>query len=451
MIARRGLRGFGGRLLWPDDPDYATAKLTENRSFDATRPALIARAADYEDVAAVVAFSRSEGLRLAVRSGGHSVAGHSTGDGVVVLDLAELNALEIDAQTRTASVGPGVAAGDYTKEAWRYGLATSFGDTGSVGLGGLVTGGGIGWLVRRDGLTIDSLVGAEVITADGRRVTVNGDENADLFWAIRGGGGNFGVVVRYDLRLHPIENVVHGTLLLRASPEVLGSMLQLGIAARDELTLMPSVMAIPAMDEIPIAEHGKPGLIIDLLWSGRPVDAPSAIAPFRALGSVLYDDVAEKPYPAVYRDRTGERNGWTASTIFLDGLDAQTVDIILRHLVDAPPGQCLAHFRILGGAAGRVPIDATAFGWRDRHLLLWVIADYGEPDPVAVESHTTWASEFRQHLSSRGSGRFVSFAAGDDAGTVESAYPPATWARLREIKRRYDPDNVFRHNHNIPP
>lgn len=442
--------GFNGRLIWPDDPEFEPARLVENAAFD-HRPALVAQALDADDVAAVIGYGRSEGLPLAVRSGGHSVAGHSTGDGVVVLDLAALNQLEIDESTSTAWAGPGVLAGQHTKAAYALGLATSFGDTGTVGLGGLILGGGIGWLVRKHGLTIDSLLAVEVVTAAGDRLVASADEHADLFWALRGGGGNFGVATRYRLALHPIARVLHGTLLMRATRDVVREVVPLGLAAPDDLTLMPTVMAIPPMDEVPASEHGKVGMFLDLMWAGQAAAGAAAIAPFRSLGPVLLDTGEEKAYPAVYGDPSGERNGWTAGTIFLDGLDDETMEIIERNLAEAPSEECLAHLRVLGGAAGRVPADATAFGWRDRPLLLWIIADYGTADGGALERHREWVSGFRRALGGKGVGGFVSFMADDAAEAAQAAYPAATWARLREVKRRYDPENFFRHNHNIPP
>lgn len=449
MSLPRGPDGFGGQLIWPADPDFEVARLVENTVFD-RRPALIAVAHDEHDVAATIEYARSTGLTLAVRSGGHSVAGHSTGDGVVLLDLAELNGLEIDGSARTAWAGPGVRAGAYTKAAYEHGLATPFGDTGSVALGGLTLGGGIGWLVRKHGLTIDSLLTVEMVTAAGEQLVASTDEHPELFWAVRGGGGNFGVVTRFKLALHPIGPVLHGTILVPATREVLRALTPLGLAAPDELTLMPTVMAIPPMEEVPEEQHGRLGLFIDLLWAGRRDAGERAIAPFRSLTQPLLDTVVEKPYPDVYPEPSGVRTAWTARAVFLDGLDDETIEIIEQRMAATPSEESLAHFRILGGAAARVPADATAYGWRDRSLLLWIIADFGA-DPTQLPNNEAWAAEFASALSASGSRSYVNFMADDAETAVQAAYPPPTWARLREIKRRYDPENLFRHNHNIPP
>lgn len=407
-------------------------------------------ARDELDVAATIEYVQSTGLTLAVRSGGHSVAGHSTGDDTVVLDLSGLNGIEMDRSARTAWVGPGVRAAEYTTAAYALGLATTFGDTGTVGLGGLILGGGIGWLVRKHGLTIDSLQAVEMVTAARERLVASAEQHPDLFWAVRGGGGNFGVATRFKLALHPMGRVLHGTILVPATREVLSALVPLGLAAPDELTLMPTVMAIPPMDEVPAHQHGRLGVFIDLVWAGRMDDGERAISPFREFAEPLLDTVAEKPYPDVYPEPSGVRTGWTARAIFLDGFDDETIGIIERHLADTPSEECLAHFRILGGAAARVPADATAYGWRDRSLLLWIIADFGA-DPSHLRANEAWAGGFVTDLREKGSGSYVNFMADEGAEAVESAYPAPIWARLRDIKRRYDPENLFRHNHNIPP
>jgi FAD/FMN-containing dehydrogenase len=405
-------------------------------------------------VAAVVRWARVTGQRLAIRSGGHSIAGHSTGDGVVVLDVGGLNTVEIDPSPDAAWAwaGPGATAGEFTRAAYERGRAVSFGDTGSVGLGGLVVGGGIGWLVRRYGLTIDSLLAAELVTADGELVIASPDEHPDLFWALRGGGGNFGVVTRYQLALRPIGEVDHGTLLVPATRANVEQVLAFAMTAPEELTLMPYVMAIPPMDEVAAEWHATLGLWIEALWSGSPADGAPVLAELRTFGPSLMDSIERKPYPAVYPERSGDRRGgWTASSVFVDEVDDGLLTIIEAMLAAAPPGDSLAIFRPLGGAAARVANDATAFGWRDRSFLVWLIGDSGEADAATVAALRAWVAEFRRAFSERGVGAFVSFMGSDDEATVAASYPPATLARLREVKRRYDPDNLFRRNLNIAP
>ena len=443
-------RTFAGRLIWPGQPDYEAARLVENAAFD-RRPALIARATAAADVAAATRFSRASGLPIAVRSGGHSIAGHSTGDGVVVVDVSGLASLDIDEAARTAWCGPGVQAGAYTAAADAFGLATPFGDHGTVAVGGIALGGGIGWLVRRDGLTIDSLRAVELVTADGEQLVASEDDHPDLFWALRGGGGNFGVVTRLKLALRPIDTVLHGTILLRSSPATIVRLLEMAHAAPDELTMMPGLMVIPPMDEVPADEHGRVGLFIDLLWAGQMAPGLAAIAPLRSLGPVLFDTVAEKRYPDVFPPPSGRRSAWTSRSLFIDRFDDSTIAVLERQVSTAPPGDALAIFRVLGGAASRVPNDATAYSWRDKSVLLWIIADTGSEDATRLPEMAAWAASFQAELRAFGSATYVNFMADEGDDAVASAYAPATWARLREIKRRYDPDNLFRLNQNIPP
>ena len=454
MSGNRRIPGFNGRLIEPADPDFEAARLTNNGAVDA-RPALIAAPDSAADVQAVVRWARSAGQPLAVRSGGHSIAGHSTGDGAVILDMGGLNDIEIDPgpDADWAWAGPGVRAAAFTLAAYERGRAVSFGDTGSVGLGGLVLGGGIGWLLRKYGLTVDSLLEAEMVTADGELITASADEHADLFWALRGGGGNFGVVTRYKLALRPIGAVLHGMLLMPATRDNIHQVMAIGSAAPDDLTLMPYVMAIPPMDEVPASEHGKLGLWVDSLWAGEAKEGASVLASLRRLGPVLMDTVAEKPYPDVYPPPAegSERGGWTSSSIFLDPIGDDVLDVVEQAMSAAPPHDCLVIFRILGGAAGRVPADATAFGWRDERLLAWIIGAHGEADQSPMPALRTWVSDFRAALATRGRGAFVSFLGDDSPEMVAAAYPVATFARLRRVKRRYDPANVFQRNHNIPP
>lgn len=443
-------RRFGERLITPTDDGYETVRLVDNGAID-RRPAAIASAADPDDVAAVIAVARSSGLPLAVRCGGHSVAGHSTGDGVLVLDLSLMNGLDIDESSRTAWVGAGVRAGDYTRAAYDLGLATPFGDTGNVGIGGLTLGGGIGWLVRKHGLTIDSLLAVEVVTAAGERIVATADENADLFWALRGGGGNFGVATRFRLRLHPIGTVLHGTIAMPATTDVLGGLVPVGLAAPDELTLMPAIMPMPPIPEVPAEHHGRLTVFIDLLWAGPIELGRRALGPIRALGRPIFDDVEEKPYPDVYPQGPRNRDPWTSRAIFVPGFDPEAVDIVTRWMSQPASDSALLHVRILGGAAAKLPNDATAFAWRDQAALLWIIADFTGAPGSELPIHDRWAAQFRDALGAKGIGTYVNFMADEGPEAVRSAYPGATWDRLRAVKSRYDPENVFGRNQNIPP
>ena len=301
-----GIEGFKGAILEPSDAAYDEARLVDNARFSG-RPSLIVRPGDADDVARALAFAHATEQRIAVRAGGHSTAGHSAGEGAVVIDLAAMQSIDIDSHEGTAWVGAGVRAGDLTRAAHAFGLAVPFGDTGSVGVAGITLGGGIGWLVRKHGLTIDSLMSAEVVTADGHHLTASPDEHRDLFWALRGGGGNFGVVTRLQYRLHAIGAVLHGTITLPATREVLRDLVPTLMGAPDALTAMPSIMVAPHAMPVPDGTPGRRVVFVEVLWSGSPAKGEAALAPIRALGTVIDDDVAEKPYPDVYPERAADR------------------------------------------------------------------------------------------------------------------------------------------------
>src|SRR5215211_650975 len=269
------------------------------------RPALIVRVADATDVSRVVALARESGLELAVRSGGHSVAGHSVSDGGIVLDLSEMKNLEIDLQRRTAWAQTGLTAGEYTAAAGAHGLATGFGDTGSVGIGGITLGGGVGYLVRKHGLTIDDVLAAEIVTADGGLLRVDAETHPDLFWAIRGGGGNFGVVTRIQYRLHEVDEIVGGMLVLPATPEVISSFVEEAEAAPEELSTIANVMPAPPMPFLPAEVHGQLIIMAMVCYAG-PTDAGErAIAPFRALATPVADMVKSMRSPEIYPPEEG--------------------------------------------------------------------------------------------------------------------------------------------------
>ena len=275
---------LNGKVIAPDDPGYDDARGVFFSGLD-RRPAAIVRAADASDVARVVNVARDTGAELAVRSGGHSRAGHGTSEGGIVLELSEMNAVEIDADGRTAWAQTGMKAGDYTKATGERGLATGLGDTPTVGIGGLALGGGIGFLVRKNGLTIDDLLGAEVVTADGELLEVDEENHPDLFWALRGGGGNFGVATRLRFRLHVIDQVLGGTLILPASAEVITDLVAAAEAAPEELSMIANITKAPPMPFVPPEHHGKPILMALMVYAGDVEAGQRAIAPIRALAT----------------------------------------------------------------------------------------------------------------------------------------------------------------------
>jgi FAD/FMN-containing dehydrogenase len=439
---------LNGKVIAPDDAGYDEARQVFFKGVD-RRPALIVRAADSSDVARAVSLARQTGLELAVRSGGHSRAGHGTSEGGIVIDLSAMRALEIDADGRTAWVETGITAGEYTTATGERGLVTGLGDTGSVGIGGITLAGGVGFLVRKNGLTIDDLLAADVVTADGEVVRASEESEPDLFWAIRGGESNFGVATRFQLRLHEISEIVGGMLILPASPEVITGFLEAASAAPEELSTIANVMIAPPMPFVPEEAHGKPVVMGLMAYVGPPDNAEGVIAPFRALAEPLADMVRPMRYPELYEGEGPEVRHASGTNFFADAIEPAGAEAILEQLPQSTAMMKAVQLRVLGGALARVPNDATAFAHRDRGTFVNLAAMY--MDPAEKDTHDAWVAALADSLGKDGAGGYVGFLGEEDESTVRAAYPGPTWDRLREIKRRYDPDNLFRLNHNIPP
>jgi FAD/FMN-containing dehydrogenase len=440
---------LSGRVITPDDAQYDAARTVFYGGID-RRPALIARAANAADVARAIALARETGLDLAVRSGGHSVAGHSVADGGIVLDLADMKALAIDPERRTAWAEAGLTAGEYTTATAAYGLATGFGDTSSVGIGGITLGGGVGYLVRKYGLTIDNLLAADIVTADGLLRRVDATTHPDLFWALRGGGGNFGVATRFQFRLHEVDTIVGGMLILPATPAIIHSFIAEAEAAPDELSTIANIMPAPPMPFLPKEHHGRLVVMAMLVYAGATKAGERAIAPFRALATPLADMVRPMRYPEIYPpDEEDYHPVAVGRTLFVDSIDRGAAETIVARLQASSAPMAVAQLRVLGGAVARVPVAATAFAHRARRIMVNVAAVYARPDEAAL--HTAWADDFAQSLHQGDLAGYVNFLGDEGAARVRAAYPGATWERLRAIKARYDPTNFFRLNQNIPP
>jgi FAD/FMN-containing dehydrogenase len=439
---------FDGRVTAPDDAGYDQARKVFYGKYD-RRPAAIVRPADAAEVAQVVTLAADSGQELAVRSGGHSLAGHSVSEGGIVLDLSEMTALDLDLEGRAAWAQTGLTAGAYTTAVGGHGLATGFGDTASVGIGGLTLGGGVGFLVRRHGLTIDNLLAAEVVTADGRVLQVDAETHPDLFWAIRGGGGNFGVATRFRYRLHELPSIVGGMLLLPGSAEVIEALVATAEAAPEELSLIANVMVAPPMPFLPPAAHGQLVVMTLLCYAGDAEAGERALAPFRALADPIADMVQPMPYAGLFEPADDmEVVEESARSLFMDGVDSRAATAIVEQLRATTAPMAVAQLRVLGGAMARVPAEATAFAHRDRRVMAGVGCVY--QDAGERPTHEAWADGFAAALRG-GPGVYVNFLSNEGPGRVREAYPGRTWDRLVEVKRRYDPGNLFRLNQNIPP
>lgn len=440
---------FKGQVIAPGDSAYDEARTVFVGGID-RRPAVIIQVADAADVARVVSLARETGLELAIRSGGHSGVGHSVSNGGIVLDLRNMRALDIDPRNRTAWAETGLTAVEYTKAADAHNLATGFGDTGSVGIGGLTLGGGIGYFVRKHGLTIDDLLAADVVTADGKLLRVDANTHPDLFWAIRGGGGNFGVATRFQLRLHEVNSVVGGMLILPATPNTIASFIAAAEAAAEELSTIANVMPAPPMPFVPAEYHGKLVILAFMCYVGSPDSGERALAPFRAIAKPLADMVKPIRYPEMYPPEDPSYHpAAVARTMFVETIDRRVAEKIVKYLEASDAAMRVAQLRVLGGAMARVPADATAFAHRASRILVNLAAFYTSAQDKQVRE--AWLADFASALRQSDGGAYVNFVGDEGATGVRAAYPGTTWDRLAKIKARYDPTNLFRLNQNIPP
>jgi FAD/FMN-containing dehydrogenase len=436
-----------GELITANASTYDDARQVFFKGVD-KRPLAVARVAGADDVAAVVNTAREGDLDLAVRSGGHSRPGYGTVGGLVI-DLSAMDGVEIDADARTAWVETGATAGSYTLATAAKGRATGLGDSGSVGIGGIALAGGIGFLARKSGLTIDNLLAAELVTADGEVVQASEDSEPDLFWALRGGGGNFGVATRLQLRLAEVSVIVGGMLMLPASQGVITGFLEAAQAAPEELSTIANVMIAPPLPFLPAEAHGKPVLMGQFAYVGAVDRGEQVIAPFRALAEPLADTVGPMRYHELYAGPEQAARFAAGTNFFTDSLMPAAAEAILEQLPNSTAPMSAVQLRVLGGALERVPNDDTAFAHRDRGLFVNIAAMY--TDAGEKDAHDAWVEDVANSLGTDGAGRYVGFLGEENETTIRAAYPGATWDRLREIKRRYDPGNLFHLNHNIPP
>jgi hypothetical protein len=442
-----------GRVIEPGDPGYDDARTVMYATPEA-RPAVIVKVANASDVARVVTLARDCGLELAIRSGGHSAAGHGTTDGGIVLDLSDMKAIEIDVDGKSAWAEAGLTAAELTTAVADHDLAIGFGDTGSVGIGGITVGGGVGYLVRTHGLTIDNLLAAEIVTADGELVRADAEHHPDLFWAIRGGGGNFGVVTRFRYRLHDLPSVVGGMLILPATPEIVAGFIAASEAAPEELSTIANVMPCPPMPFVPEDQHGKLVVMALMTYAGDDAAGERVLEPFRSLGTPIVDMLRSMPYPEMYPPDDPDYHPIAANrTMFIDRVDRDLAQLIVErideHMRTSNAQLAVAQLRVLGGAMARVPVEATAFAHRSSRIMVNVAALVGERAQLA--EHEPWLETFVDLLRQGDTGAYVNFIGDEGEARIHDAYPGRTWDRLVEIKRRYDPTNLFRRNQNIPP
>jgi FAD/FMN-containing dehydrogenase len=438
-----------GQVITPSDTQYDQARTIFVGGLD-LRPALIVRPVDAADVAAIIRTASNTGLEISVRSGGHSAAGHSLTDGGVVIDLRELKALDLDPESRTAWAETGLTAGEYINESVEYGLATPFGDTGTVGIGGITLGGGIGYLSRKFGMTIDNLLAAELVTAGGQILLVDAEHHPDLFWAIRGGGGNFGVATRFQYRLRDVSKMVGGMLILPATAESIVSFVSEVHAAPDELSAIINVMPAPPMPFLAPEDHGKLIIFALMAYTGDIEAGERAFAPFRAIAKPLADMVRPIRYTEMFfpEDESYHPTPVTHN-MHVNTIDRQSARSILEHLENSTAPMRAAQIRVLGGEIARIPTGATAYAHRQAPIMVQLAAFYNGPEDRPVQQ--AWLEDLARSIDQGVPGVYSNFMGEEGHARLLEAYPETTWKRLADVKARYDPTNLFHRNHNIPP
>lgn len=437
-----------GEVIAPDGAGYDEARTVVYGGFD-RRPAVVVRPGSASEVAAVIGIAADTGVELAIRSGGHSLAGHSASEGGIVLDLRALNSLQIDPEERIAWAGTGLTAGEYTKAAGQHGLATGFGDAPSVGIGGITLSGGIGLLTRKYGLTVDNLLAAEIVTANGEILEIDANNHPDLFWAIRGGGGNFGVVTKFKYQLQPVPQIVGGMMIIPANAEVVSEFIDLASSAPEGLSTILNVMsALP----FPLPEPIEGPVAMALMVYAGDVDTGErVVAPFRQLAKPIMGELGPITYPEMFQEEEGEFHPVAVvRNNFADTVDEKTVVSTLERLQTSSAMFSVLQIRALGGAMARVPNDATAFAHRDRKFLTSVASIY--EDVAETADHEAWVEPLAEMIANgKKPGTYVGFLGDEGEDRIRAAYPGPTFDRLSQVKAKYDPDNLFQMNQNVKP
>jgi FAD binding domain/Berberine and berberine like len=442
---------FQGAVIRPEHREYDEARAVYNAVHD-RRPALIVQAAGVDDVRTAIRLSRDHDLPLAVRGGGHSVAGFGTCDDGIVLDLGNMRQVAVDPERRRVRAEGGCTWGELNEATHAVGLATTGGVVSTTGIGGLTLGGGIGYLARRCGLACDNLVAAEIVTADGELLTCSEHENGDLFWALRGGGGNFGVVTSFEYALHSVAEIVGGPTVYRLEGDVLRGFDELVRQAPDELGAILALALAPPFPFLPEEWHLKPVAVVISCWTGTREDADEALRPLGELGPTLGQAVGPMAYPVINTlfDELlpkGLRHYWKSE--FTPDIAEEAVELHLDHARRVPTLESGTFYFPMDGACHRVGTAETAFAFRDARFLAGVFGTWHEP--ADDEANIAWVREYHQALRpfSLGAG-YVNFASGDDQGSAPKIYRE-NHDRLARIKKRYDAENVFRLNQNVVP
>jgi FAD/FMN-containing dehydrogenase len=442
-----------GPVITPDDPEYDQARRVYNAMID-RRPRVVVRPANVGDVMTAVRFAADNDLPIATRGGGHSVPGFGTCDDGVVIDLCDRRSVRVDPHTHHARAEGGATWGDFNAATYPFGLATTGGIISTTGIGGLTLGGGIGHLARGLGLSCDNLISADVVTADGTLHVASEKENDELFWAIRGGGGNFGVVTSFEYQLHPVKDVYGGPMVfeLDRARDVLELYREFIKDAPEELGVFPAFQIAPPLPFIPEDRHGEPFLLLVTCWAGALEDGERALQALHDVAPVVAEHVGPMPYPALNSAfdalvPPGLQHYWKAN--FNKELSDEAITAHLEHGPRLPHVSSTVHIYPINGACHRVANDATAFGHRDASFATVIAGMW--PDPADNEANTAWVRGYYDATSPYSEeGGYVNFMAEDDQDRVRANYGPG-YDRLAQVKREYDPGNLFRMNQNVLP
>ena len=455
LKVKEKLRGtIKGSVLVPADPGYEEARQIWNAMIN-RRPAVIVQCVQAEDVPLVIRFARKNGLELSIRGAGHNIAGNAVCDNGVMIDFSRMKKVRVDARKRRAYVEPGATLADLDEATQAHGLATPVGINSTTGIAGLTLGGGFGWLTRKYGMTIDNLVSVDMITAEGKKMRASQNENADLFWAIRGGGGNFGVVTQFEFQLFPVgPEIVAGLIVFpfNQAKQILTKYRQFVNSAPEELNVWAVLRKAPPLPFLPQTVHGKEVVLLPIFYSGAVAEAEKLIAPLRTFGTLLGEHIGAQPYVQWQKAfdpllTPGARNYWKSHnfTELADG----ALNSIIEFAGKLPSPQCEIFIGLIAGAPNRIAADAMAYGHRDARFVLNV---HGRWDEAADDQKCIgWAREFFKASAPYASaGAYVNFMTAEEGERVAAAYG-SNYERLVEIKRRYDPENVFHLNQNIKP
>jgi len=444
-----------GGLLTPDSAGYDKGRTIWNAMID-KRPAIIVQCAGVADVIRALGFAKKNDLLISVRGGGHNIAGNAVCDGGLMIDLSPMRSVRISPKDRRAFVEPGATLGDFDHEAQVFGLATPLGINSTTGVAGLTLGGGFGWLSRKYGMSVDNLVSADVVTADGRLVRASASENPDLFWGIRGGGGNFGIITSFEFQLHPVGPQVFSGLIVfpfDQAKTVLKKYQDLVEQMPDDLAVWVVLRKAPPLPFLPEEVHGKEIVVFAIFYAGDAAKGEKLVAPIRSFGTIIGEHVGSQPFVMWQRAfdpllTPGARNYWKSHNF--SALTDPALDTLIEYAGKLPTPHCEIFIGLIGGQASRPATDQTAYSQRDAQLVLNV---HGRWETANEDQKCiSWARAFFNAAAPYSTGGvYVNFMTEDETGRVQAAYKPAVWERLVELKNKWDPNNMFRMNQNIKP